>query len=65
MFPNSNEIMSRYVRARAKELQDEASLADRVTSNDHILRRRLAVAAGIALISLTVVMILALGWWVI
>jgi hypothetical protein len=65
MFPNSNEIMSRYVQTRARELEDEANLAHGVTSNAHGLRRRLAVLLGIALIGLTVVMILALGWWVI
>jgi hypothetical protein len=65
MFPNNNEIMYRYVRTRGKELEDEARQVQGTSSSPHILRRRVAVLAGIALIGLTVVLILALGWWVI
>ena len=65
MFPNNYEIMYRYARMRSKEIRNEveAGRDDRIRA--HILRRRLTLLTGVALIGLTLaVTTLALGWWV-
>jgi len=65
MFQNNDEYMYRYSRMRSKEIRDDVESARNDPVRSHILRRRIAVLAGVALVGLTVVlMTLALGWWV-
>jgi hypothetical protein len=61
MLPNNNEIMYRRARQRAKEIQDEVAAS---RSDPLEARRRLALWVGIGLIGLTLMAVLALGWWV-
>jgi len=64
MFPN-NEIMYRYARMRSKEIRDEVEASRDIRIDNHILRRRIAVLAGVALVGLTLaVTTLALSWWI-
>jgi hypothetical protein len=65
MFPNNDEIMYRYARMRSKEIHDEVQAARDDRIGAHILRRWIAVLAGVALVGLTLaVTTLALGWWI-
>jgi hypothetical protein len=64
MFPN-NELMYRYARMRGKEIHDEVEAARNHRIDAHILRHRIALLAGVALVGLTLaVTTLALGWWI-
>ena len=65
MLPNNDEIMYRYARMRSKEIRNEVDAGRDDPMRAHILRRRLKLLTGVALIGLTLaVTTLALGWWV-
>ena len=65
MFPNNHEIMYRYARMRSKEIRNEVDANRGDPFQAHILRRRVRLLAGVALIGLALaVTTLALGWWV-
>jgi len=65
MLPNNDEIMYRLARMRSKEIRNEVNAGRDDPIRAHILRRRLALLTGVALIGLTLaVTMLALGWWV-
>jgi len=65
MLPNNNDTLYRYSRLRSQEIRDEVESARDYPMRPHILRRRITILAGLALVGLTVVvMTLALGWWI-
>ena len=64
MLPNNHDIMYRTVQMRSKEIQDDVEASRSDPADAQRLRRRLAVWAGMVLIGLTLVALLALGWWV-
>ncbi len=64
MFPDNHEIMYRTARLRSKEIRDDVDASRGDPIKTHVLWRRLAVWVGIGLIGLTLVALLALGWWV-
>jgi hypothetical protein len=64
MLPNNNDTMYRIARMRAKEIHDDVESARDDQIREHILRRRIVVLAGAALIGLVLaVTILALTGW--
>ena len=70
MFPNNDEIMYRYSRMHGKEIRNEVEAARDEQVRSHILRRRLKVLAGAAVVAAVsavtlAAVTLALGWWVI
>ena len=65
MLPNNDEIMYRYARMRSQEIRNEVIAGRDDPIRAHILRRRLTLLTGVALIGLTLaVTLLALGWFV-
>jgi hypothetical protein len=64
MFPDNHDIMYRTARLRSKEIRDSVEASRGDPTDAHIVWRRLAVLLGIGLIGLTLVALLALGWWV-
>jgi hypothetical protein len=65
VFPNNDEIMYRFARMRSKEIRNEVDASRDDPIQARIVRRRLKVLAGVALVGLALaVTTLALGWWV-
>lgn len=64
MYPDNHEIMYRTALLRSKEIRDDVDASRGDPTKTHALWRRLAMLVGIGLIGLTLVALLALGWWV-